>query len=78
MANSQINAIVNKLKKKQSLSDTELNIVLSIFGEQVNCIDYYSQNFVGSWDSNKVNVNWRAVKCNEFISNLLKGVENVG
>ena len=62
------------IKKIQSdsLSEMDKQILIETLKEQGKCIDYYSQNFVGTWDCDEVNVNWRAKDCKKNIEDKIK------
>lgn len=59
-----MNALIKKLESG-SLTDSETAILVDILKEQKRCIEYYSQNFVSTWDNSDININWRAVKSND-------------
>lgn len=65
------------IKKLESntLNDVEKQILVEILKEQNKTIEYYSQSFIGVWDCQKVNVNWRAKKCNEHIEAKTKEIQ---
>lgn len=64
--------ILKKLKDNQDLMDEEKRILAITLEEHLDTLKYYSQNFAGTWDNDKVNVNWRALKCEQNIQNKLK------
>jgi len=66
--------IINKLKKNEPLSESDNKILLETIKEQGECIKYYSQNFVGTWDNDDAKINWRAVKCTEHIEEKIKEI----
>lgn len=62
--------ILSKLKNNELLTDIDRDTLLKTIKEQSECIRYYSQNFVGMWNCDDVNVNWRAKKCAERIKDI--------
>lgn len=72
----EITDIAKKIEKKQELTETEMRIVAEALKEQSKCIEYYSQNFIGNWNCDEVNVNWRAIKCNDYIKNKMDEIQN--
>lgn len=63
-------ALIKKLESN-SLSESERKSLVKILDEQKKCIEYYSQNFVGSWGSDQVNINWRAKKSNKHTQEMI-------
>lgn len=72
-----IKSIAKKIKAKEDLTDKEREILLFALEQQQKCIEYYSQNFAGTWDSDEVNVNWRATKYNKELDAKIKEVNDV-
>jgi len=67
--------ILSKLKNNELLTESDNKILLETIKEQDECVKYYSQNFVGTWNCDDVNVNWRAKKCTDNIKNKTEQIK---
>ncbi len=56
--------------KDSDMADVDKQVLIESIKEYEEAIKYYSQNFVGAWNSTEVNVNWRALKCTNKIKEI--------
>lgn len=67
--------ILSKLKNNEPLTESDNKILFEVIKEHNDCNKYYSQNFVGMWDCDKVNPNWRAKKATNYIESKIKEIK---